>query len=349
MGELTPRATDAVSAYGERVSSVIVAARFRALGLAATQVDSRTVLVTDARHTQAAPLFEQTNEKLRCVIPPLVQQGVVVMGGFIASTEDGVTTTLGRGGSDYTASIVGAGIGADEIQIWTDVDGMLTADPTILAGGYRVKVCSFAEAAELAYFGAKVLHPATVLPAIEKNIPVRILNSQRPHVEGTLIVQEPPASTCPIRSIACKRNITLVNIVSTRMLMAHGFLRRIFEVFDRYETPVDMLATSEVSVSLTIDNTRALTAIREQLEQFADVSIEDDLAIVCLVGENIRRSPDVAARAFTALKEIPTHMLSQGASQLNLSLVVGAADLARAVESLHQEFFSNPDPMAFAS
>jgi aspartate kinase len=348
MGELTPRATDAVSAYGERLSSVIVAARFRKLGLPAIQVDSRTVLVTDGRHTQAAPLFEKTNERLRHVIPPLAQEEVVVMGGFIGSTEDGVTTTLGRGGSDYTASIVGAGIEADEIQIWTDVDGMLTADPTILPGGYRIKVCSFAEAAELAYFGAKVLHPATVLPAIERNIPVRILNSRRPEVEGTLIVSDPPASTCPIRSIACKRHITLVNIVSTRMLMAHGFLRRIFEVFDRHETPVDMLATSEVSVSLTIDNTRALGTIREELELFADVSVQENLAIVCLVGENIRRSHDVAARAFTALKDIPTHMLSQGASQLNLSLVVGAADLVCAVESLHREFFSNPDPAVFA-
>jgi aspartate kinase len=349
MGELTPRATDAVSAYGERLSSIIVAARFRALGLPAIQLDSRTVLVTDGRHTQAAPLFDQTGERLRRVIPGLAKEKVVVMGGFIGSTEDGVTTTLGRGGSDYTASIVGAGIGAEEIQIWTDVDGMLTADPTILPGGYRVKVCSFAEAAELAYFGAKVLHPATVLPAIEKNIPVRILNSRRPEVEGTLIVSNPPASKSPIRSIACKRNITMVNIVSTRMLMAHGFLRRIFEVFDRFETPVDMLATSEVSVSLTIDTTRALPAIREELEQFADVSVEENLSIVCLVGENIRCAPDVAARAFTALKAIPTHMLSQGASQLNLSLVVGAADLFRAVESLHQEFFSTPDPAAFAS
>ncbi len=349
MGELTPRATDAVSAYGERLSSIIVAARFRALGIPASHLDSRTVLITDRRHTQAAPLFAETNQRLRTVLPPLSKEGVVIMGGFIASTEDGVTTTLGRGGSDYTASIVGAGICATEIQIWTDVDGMLTANPTILPGGYRVKVCSFAEAAELAYFGAKVLHPATVLPAIEKNIPVRILNSRRPEVEGTLIVSDPPASTCPIRSIACKWNITLVNIVSTRMLMAHGFLRRIFEVFDRHETPVDMLATSEVSVSLTIDNTGALGTIREQLEQFADVSVEDNLAIVCLVGENIRRSPDVAARAFTALKDIPTHMLSQGASQLNLSLVVGASDLSRAVESLHREFFSNPDPAVFAA
>jgi aspartate kinase len=347
MGEFTPRATDAVSAYGERLSSIIVAARFRKLGLPATYVDSRTVLITDNRHTQAAPLFEQTNRRMKATIPPLVQDHVVVMGGFIASTEDGITTTLGRGGSDYTASIVGAGIGAKEIQIWTDVDGMLTTDPTILPGGHRVKVCSFAEAAELAYFGAKVLHPATVLPAIEKNIPVRILNSRRPEVEGTLIVKDPPPSKSPIRSIAIKKNITLVNIVSTRMLMAHGFLRRIFEVFDRFETPVDMLATSEVSVSLTIDNTRALNTIQIELEQFAEVSIEESLAIVCMVGENIRSVPGVAARVFTALGDIPTHMLSQGASQLNLSIVVASRDLTRAVESLHREFFSNPDPEAF--
>src|SRR5271170_2293415 len=222
-------------------------------------------------------------------VPALTERGVVVMGGFVGATEDGITTTLGRGGSDYTASIVGAGIGAKEIQIWTDVDGMLTADPTILPGGYRVETCSFAEAAELAYFGAKVLHPATVLPAIEKNIPVRILNSRRPEVEGTLIVSNPPPSSSPIRSIACKRNITLVNIVSSRMLMAHGFLRRIFEVFDRYETPVDMVATSEVSVSLTVDNTRDLDAIRAEIETFAEVTVEENLAIVCLVGENIGR------------------------------------------------------------
>jgi aspartate kinase len=261
------------------------------------------------------------------------------MGGFIGATEEGVTTTLGRGGSDYTASIVGAGIGAKEIQIWTDVDGMLTADPTILPGGYRVETCSFAEAAELAYFGAKVLHPATVIPAIEKNIPVRILNSRRPDVEGTLIVAAAPPSSIPIRSIACKKNITLVHIVSTRMLMAHGFLRRIFEIFDRFETPVDMLATSEVSVSLTVDNTRALAGIREEIEEFAGVSIEEEQAIVCLVGENIRKIPGTAARVFTALKEMNVRMVSQGASLLNISLVVAASDLHRAVESLHREFF----------
>jgi aspartate kinase len=349
MRELTPRATDAISAYGERISSLIVAAHLRRCGIETAHVDSRSVIVTDRRHTQAAPLFEETNRRLRERLVPMSNAGVIVMGGFIAATEDGVTTTLGRGGSDYTASIVGAAIGAEEIQIWTDVDGMLTADPTILPEAHRVKVCSFTEAAELAYFGAKVLHPATVLPAIEKNIPVRILNSHRPEVEGTLIVSDPPPCSTPIRSIACKRNITLWNIVSTRMLMAHGFLRRIFEVFDRYETPVDMLATSEVSVSLTIDNTRSLDAIRSELEAFADVSIEENQAIVCLVGENIRRCDNVAARAFAALDGIRPRMVSQGASQLNLSMVVAAPDLKRAVESLHREFFRTPDHASFES
>ena len=347
MGEMTPRATDAVSAFGERLSSIIVTARFHQLGIDATHVDSRSVIVTDARHTQAAPIFAETYKRLANTIPALAAKQVVVMGGFIGATEAGVTSTLGRGGSDYTASIVGAGIGAEEIQIWTDVDGMLTSDPAILPGGYRVKHCSFAEAAELAYFGAKVLHPATVLPAIEKNIPVRILNSRRPEVEGTLITAEAPRSASPIRSIACKRNITLVNIVSTRMLMAHGFLRRIFEIFDRYETPVDMLATSEVSVSLTIDNTRALAAIRKEIEQFAEVNVEEDQAIISMVGDNLRHTPGIASRAFAALKNINVRMISEGASLLNLSVVVAAADLKGAVESLHREFFTNPDAAAF--
>ncbi len=271
---------------------MIVAARFRQSGIPAVHVDSRSVIVTDGRHTQAAPLFAEPNAKLAAIVPPLAAQ---------ASGRDGrihrrrpktaSPRTLGRGGSDYTASIVGAGIGAEEIQIWTDVDGMLTADPTILPGGYRVETCSFAEAAELAYFGAKVLHPATVLPAIEKNIPVRILNSRQAGGGRNADCGGGAAERrAPIRSIACKKNITLVNIVSTRMLMAHGFLRRIFEIFDRFETPVDMLATSEVSVSLTIDNTRALEAIREEIEEFAEVTIEDQHAIVCLVGENIRQN-----------------------------------------------------------
>jgi aspartate kinase len=347
LGELTPRSIDAISSYGERLSSLIVTLGFKHFGLSAVHLDARRVIVTDRRHTQAAPNFQETYARLSAVVPPLAGQGVVVMGGFIGSTESGVTTTLGRGGSDFTASIVGAGIDAEEIQIWTDVDGMLTADPTILPGGHRVKTISFAEAAELAYFGAKVLHPATVVPAIEKNIPVLILNSRRPDVPGTRIVSEVVHCDNVVKSIACKRKITLVNIHSTRMLMAHGFLRRIFEVFDRFETPVDMVATSEVSVSLTIDNVAKLADVRRELEQFSQVSLENEQAIVCLVGENIRFTPGVASRTFAALNGLNVRMISQGASLLNLSVVVAEKDLRQAVESLHAEFFRELDPEVF--
>jgi aspartate kinase len=347
LGELTPRSIDAISAYGERLSSYIVSRAFRRLGIDAAHVDSRQVIVTDKRHTQAAPLFPITYKKLTEIIAPLAAQRVVVMGGFIGCTEEGVTSTLGRGGSDFTAAIVGAGIGAEEIQIWTDVDGMLTADPTILSGAHRVKLISFAEAAELAYFGAKVLHPATVVPAVEKDIPVSILNSRRPEVEGTRIVGETVHTPNVVKSIACKRKITLLNIHSTRMLMAHGFLKRIFDVFERFETPVDMVATSEVSVSLTIDNPVHVRPICEALNEFASVEIEGDQAIVCLVGENIRYTPGVALRVFSALRNVNVRMVSQGASLLNLGFVVAENDLPEAVKALHDEFFSEVDPAVF--
>jgi aspartate kinase len=347
LGELTPRSIDAISSYGERLSSYIVTLAFEHFGLPAMHVDSRKVIVTDRRHTQAAPLFAETYRRLAATLPPLAEKSIVVMGGFIGATEDGVTSTLGRGGSDFTASIVGAGVGADEIQIWTDVDGMLTADPTILPGGHRVKTISFAEAAELAYFGAKVLHPATVVPAVERNIPVLILNSRRPDVPGTRIVSQPVRCQNVVKSIACKRKITLVNIHSSRMFMAHGFLRRIFEVFDRHETSVDMIATSEVSVSLTIDNTAQMARISQELSEFSEVSTEPDQAIVCLVGENIRYTPGVASRVFRSLEGVNIRMISQGASLLNLSVVVAENNLRQAVEALHTEFFRELDPEVF--
>jgi len=347
LGELTPRSIDAISSYGERLSSYIVTQAFRHSGMETHYLDSRDLIVTDKRHTQATPLFPQTYARLAATVPPLAAKSVIVMGGFISASEDGVTTTLGRGGSDFTASIVGAGIGAEEIQIWTDVDGMLTADPTILPGGHRVKTISFAEAAELAYFGAKVLHPATVLPAIEKSIPVLILNSRRPDVPGTRIVAERVHCENAVKSIACKRKITVVNIHSTRMLMAHGFLRRIFEVFDRFETPVDMVATSEVSVSLTIDNPARIEEVLAELRQFAEAETERDQVIVCLVGENIRYTPGVARRVFNALEGINVRMISQGGSLLNISFVVAEKDLRAAIEALHAEFFSELDPAVF--
>jgi aspartate kinase len=348
LGELTPRSVDAISSYGERLSSRIVTFAFRAAGMDAVHADARNAIVTDNRHTQAAPLYEQTYARLCDEVAPLARGGkVVVMGGFIGATEDGITTTLGRGGSDFTAAIVGAGIGAEEIQIWTDVDGMLTADPNTVPGAHRLKVISFSEAAELAYFGAKVLHPSTVLPAMEKNIPVLILNSRRPEVPGTRVVSEAVPSTNPIKSIACKRNITVVNIHSTRMLMAYGFLRRIFEVFDRYETPVDMVSTSEVSVSVTIDNTARLDQICEELQQFAEVAVERDRAIVCMVGENIRGTAGIGAKIFKALQSVNVLMVSLGGSQWNFSLVIAEESLKDAVRLLHEEFFGELDPAVF--
>ena len=349
LGELTPRSIDAISSFGERLSSLIVTNHFQHHGMRAVHVDSRKVIVTDKRHTQAGPLYEPTYARLAATIPPLAKDHVVVMGGFIGATEDGTTSTLGRGGSDFTASIVGAGIGAEEIQIWTDVDGMLTCDPTVVPGGHRVKVISFVEASELAYFGAKVLHPATVLPAIDKNIPVLILNSRNPNNEGTRIIADAVRSTNPVKSIACKKKIIVLNIRSTRMFMAHGFLRRIFEIFDRYEVPVDMISTSEVSVSLTVDSAERLPSILEELREFSEVTAENDQSIICVVGENIRDTPGVAARLFHALGPINVRMVSQGASALNFGLVVAAADLKDAVKAIHTEFFSELDPAVFES
>jgi aspartate kinase len=347
LGEFPAQYVDLISSYGERLSSIVVTLAFRHFGLNAAHVDARQVIVTDRRHTQAAPLYSRTYAKLAAAIPVMAKDRVVVMGGFIGSTQDGFTTTLGRGGSDFSAAIVGAGIGAEEIQIWTDVDGMLTCDPRVLKGGRRVRVISFAEAAELAYFGAKVLHPATVIPAIEKKIPVLILNSRNPSNEGTRIVAERVACANVVKSISCKQNVTVVNIQSARMLLAHGFLRRIFEIFDRYRVSVDIVSTSEVSVSMTLDNTENLEEICNELRQIAEVSAENEQAVICLVGDNIRHTPGVAVRVFRALSDVNVRMISQGASLLNLSLVVAGSDLVRAVKSLHDEFFSQLDPTVF--
>ncbi len=347
LGELTPRSIDAISSFGERLSSLIVTNYFKHHGLSAVHLDSRKVIVTDHRHTQAAPDLDESYARLSAAIPPLVENHVVVMGGFIAATPEGIATTLGRGGSDFTASIVGAGIAAEEIQIWTDVDGMLTADPNVVPNGHRVKIISFAEAAELAYFGAKVLHPSTVLPAMDRNIPVLILNSRRPHVDGTRIVAAAVSTTNLVKSIACKSKVTVLNIHAARMFMAHGFMRRIFEVFDRYHTSVDMIATSEVNVSLTMDQSEHLGEIVQDLREFSEVSVEENEAIICIVGDNIRYTPGVAARVFTALGGINVRMISQGASALNLGCVVAGEDLSAAVTALHEEFFSELDPAVF--
>jgi aspartate kinase len=270
------------------------------------------------------------------------------MGGFIGATKTGVTTTIGRGGSDYSAAIVGAGLNAERIEIWTDVDGMMTTDPNLIPEARRIKVISFDEAAELAYFGAKVLHPATVLPAIQKNIPVYVLNSRNAACEGTRITARAPHCKNFFKAIAVKKRITIVDVAAPRMLLAHGFLRAIFEAFDRHQVPVDVVSTSEVSVSLTVDSNEAIPALAADLAKLADVKYEGRKAIVCLVGENLRETPGIAARVFGELSDVKIRMISQGASEINLTFVIEEDAVPGVVQRLHKAFFSELDSAVFA-
>jgi aspartate kinase len=339
--EVSPRWLDTLAATGEIVSSQIVAAALTTRGLPASWVDARLAVVTDGEHTAAAPLFQETTAALMTHADPALAAGrIPVVGGFVGATASGVTTTLGRGGSDFSAAIVGACLGASEIQIWTDVDGMLTADPRIVSDPQVVPHLSFAEASELAYFGAKVLHPATIQPAVARNIPVRILNSHRAHALGTLITGDRAASERPLTAVASKRGVTVVDITSTRMLMAHGFLRRLFEVFERFKTPVDVVTTSEVSVSVTVDDARRLPAIVTALQEFAEVSCDDHMAIVCAVGDGLQRDPTLAARVLSSVGDVPLRLVSQAASRRNITFVIREPDLPVALGRVHAKFLS---------
>ncbi|MGE0041338.1 MAG: aspartate kinase [Vicinamibacterales bacterium] len=339
--EVSPRWLDAIAAAGELLSSRIVAGALTADGLIAGWVDARRAIITDGEHTEAAPLFPESTAALMTEVDPSLAAGrIPVLGGFVGATTAGVTTTLGRGGSDYSAAIVGACLGAREIQIWTDVDGMLTADPRIVPDPPVVPHLSFAEASELAYFGAKVLHPATIQPAVARNIPVRILNARRASAPGTLITAERPPSDRPLTAIASKKAVTVVDITSTRMLMAHGFLRRLFEVFERAKTPVDVVTTSEVSVSVTVDDERRVPAIVDALSEFADVACEPNMAIVCAVGEGLQTDPTLVGRVLRAVgDDVPLRMVSQAAGRRNVTFVIREADLAHALSRLHGQFF----------
>jgi aspartate kinase len=349
VGEITPRTTDHVAAFGEMLSSKVVAAAFAARGLNGVHVDSREVLVTDNNYMEAVPQFEDTNAKLQENVQPLLNEGKVpVMGGFIGSNRAGITTTIGRGGSDFSAAIFGAGLNAERIEIWTDVDGILTTDPRICPDARRIKVIGFDEAAELAYFGAKVLHPATVLPAIQKNIPVYVLNSRNSACEGTRITARAPQGKNIFKAIAAKKRITIVDVAAPRMLLAHGFLRAIFEAFDRHKVAVDVVSTSEVSVSLTVDSNQAIPALAADLAKLADVKYEGRKAIVCLVGENLRDTPGIAGLVFRELADTKIRMISQGASEINLTFVIEEDEVPAVIQRLHKTFFSDLDPEVFA-
>jgi aspartate kinase len=347
VGELTPRTEDHVVSFGERLSSVIVAAAFAEANMNCAHVDARTVILTDNHYGKATPNERAIENALSSQVLPLVELGKVpLMGGFIGSC-DGITTTLGRGGSDYTAALIGGALHTGTIEIWTDVNGIMTTDPRICPDALRVKTISFEEAAELAYFGAKVLHPATILPAVQKNIPVYVLNSHNAENEGTRITATPPSCASPFKSIAAKKKLTIIDIVASRMLLAHGFLKAVFDVFDKHGCAIDMVSTSEVSISVTVDSKEALPAICAELSKIADVKYESNKALICLVGEDIRGQAGISGQVFSAISHVNVRMISQGASEINMSFMINEEDVEEAIRSLHNKFFASPDPTVF--
>ena len=340
LGEITLRAKDKVVAIGEKLSSVLFTYSMMMRALPGDHVHSEEVVVTDARFGEAAPLMDETRAAAHRVLLPIVERNLIpVMGGFIGRTRDGATTTLGRGGSDYSAAIVGAALGADEIQIWTDVDGMMTCDPRLIPSARIIDRISYTEAAELAWFGAKVLHPKTIAPAVEQGIPVRILNTHNVASPGTLITEQGDERGEGAKAIAVKKGVTVVHMTSNRMLGAHGFLARLFAIFEELEVSVDLITTSEVSVSVTIDEKHNLEKLVEKLAPVAEVEVRENQAIVAVVGRKLMKDSAVGARVFESLRGVPMSMFSLGTSGLNLSIVIDEKDAERAVKSIHATLF----------
>ncbi|HYM59255.1 MAG TPA: lysine-sensitive aspartokinase 3 [Thermoanaerobaculia bacterium] len=347
LGEITPRAKDKVTAIGEKLSSVLFAYSMMMRALPGEQVDSEEVVITDSRFGEATPLMDRTRAAAHQVLLPLVERNLIpVMGGFFGRAAGGGTTTLGRGGSDYSAAIVGAAVGAEEIQIWTDVDGMMTSDPRLIPSARVIDRISYVEAAELAWFGAKVLHPRTIAPAVTERIPVRVLNTHNAASAGTLITSEGDPRELGPRAIAVKKGITVVHMTSNTMLGAHGFLARLFAIFEELEISVDLITTSEVSVSVTIDEKHNLEKLVEKLQPVADVEVLDNQCIVAIVGRRLMQDSGAGARVFDALRGVPLAMFSLGTSGLNLSIVVDSRDADRAVRAIHHVLFETPVEVA---
>lgn len=336
LNECSPRVRDAVLAMGELWSTAILWSRCRQRGIDSELLDARRYIVTDDAFGEAALLAAPTRQRIRDGVKPKAGR-LLITQGFIGATDKGVTTTLGRGGSDYSGSIFGAALGAEEIQIWTDVDGIMTTDPRKVANARSIPAITYAEAAELAFFGAKVVHPATIQPAVEKGIPVLVKNTKNPQHPGTVIASEAPGKG--LRAIAGRKGATLVTVSSSRMLNAYGFLRRIFEIFDRHKISVDLVATSEVSVSMTVEDKRDLKTLAKDLEALGSVKVEAGVAILCLVGQDLWKDNRLIARVFEAIPDLPVRLISLGSSDINLSVVIGAKDLDAAVTAVHKAFF----------
>ncbi len=331
---------DVIVSYGEQLSSRLLTEVFKANGINARHVDSRRLIITDDEHGAANPIWNETERIIQLELSPIIIDGEVpVMGGFIAASRSGETTTLGRGGSDFSAALVGAALRASELQIWTDVTGVLTTDPRIVSEARTLPVLSYEEAAELAYFGAKVLHPKTIQPAVDYKIPVRVCNTFEPEKIGTMVLSESSDSENHIKSIAYKKGITILRISSARMLGSYGFMSALFQVFERYRTVIDVISTSEVSLAMTLDDTSSLEQIVNDLKRLGDVETESGQAVICIVGNGLRTTSGLASKIFSTIKNINISMISHGASSVNMTFVVKETEVADVITRLHQEFF----------
>jgi aspartate kinase len=346
--QFTPQIQDEILSYGERLSSLIVAESFRHLGIHAAQVDARKVIVTNEQFTRATPLHWDTYARLRRTVALLVRDRVVVMAGFIASTPGGATTTLGRGGSDLTASLVGAGISADEIQIWTDVDGMLTCDPRLLAGAHRLREISYQEAQEMARFGAKVLQPASVAPALRQKIPIVIRNSRRPEIEGTRIGFKVQTSGI-VKCLTSKAGMAVVHLRTRNPGMLSSITDGLADLFAREHIAVDMIQAQPQGISFAVENWPGLSQLLRKVDETVEITVEEDRAAIWLVGEGIAETDSTVARARAAFEGTEVRMASHGSSSLSLGFVIREADLHSALEALHREFFAAPDRSVFVA
>jgi len=331
---------DAIVSYGEQLSSRLLSEVLKAKGVNARAVDSRRLIVTDDEYGAAQPIIDETNELVRLELEPLISNGEVpILGGFIAGNRAGETTTLGRGGSDYSAAIYAAALNASELQIWTDVTGVMTCDPRICSDARTIPVLSYEEAAELAYFGAKVLHPKTIKPAVDSAIPVRVCNTFEPDAVGTMVLADSPEAKNKIKSIAHKKNITILRISSARMLGSYGFMSAVFQVFERFRTVIDVISTSEVSIALTLDNTVEIEKIVTELQRLGDVEVEPGYSVICVVGEGLRASTGLASSVFSTIKDVNVALISHGASSVNLTFVIKEDVVGDVIKKLHKEFF----------
>ncbi|GAB4193819.1 MAG: aspartate kinase [Thermoflexibacter sp.] len=322
-------------AKGEQLSTAMFQLFLEENGVKSVLLDALEFMRIDEN---SEPELDFITENLQIELSKYPDNLLFITQGYICKNSFGEIDNLKRGGSDYSASLIGAAVGAEEIQIWTDIDGMHNNDPRIVDKTIPVAQLSFDEAAELAYFGAKILHPATITPAKAKNIPVRLLNTMAPQLKGTVIVGE--SQGADIKAVAAKDNITMVNIRSTRMFLAYGFLRKLFEVFEKYKTPIDMITTSEVCVSVTIDNTANLEAITQELSEFSSVEVTHNLTIVCIVGDLMGEKIGYASKIFNSLSEISLKMISYGGSKNNVSILIDTKDKKATLQALNKGLFN---------